>query len=581
MNSRIKVLIKLLKPYWKKEIQAFVCLMAQSLCATMIPIIGVKIIDDGIIGYNVKLLLILSAISFLLCVIQNLMKYITEYIYNDISGKISLNLRTTILQHFGELDGKFYSNIKSGEINSLIINDVGNVQQLCSQTIFVAIASCIQAIPLICYLAWLNLKLFILILTVQPMFIILQNIIAKKIEKTSIEIRNSFTDYSGKLQEYLFSPMNAIKINAISFITKKIIDGMKRNIKATVDLFMNISKGQINANFKANLLAIIVYLIGGFLVVHGEATIGTLMIFVQYSGSVLVPFTQIEQLNMKIKQTNISIDKINDFINYEANVKTDSRGLREGILRGNIKFSNVRFSYDENIIFDNLNLNFSKGTMTALVGKSGIGKTTITNLLFRFWDVQSGIIEIDGIDIKNFDLEYLRNNICIITQEILLFNDSIYNNLTIGREGFSQEEIEDVCKIVDIYDFIMSLENAFDTIVGERGIKLSGGQKQRLSIASALLTKCPIVILDEATSALDNETQMIIQKNLYKIFKDKTVIIIAHRLSTIIAADNINVILNGKIIESGTHEQLMEEAGVYKALYDQEEHEKRFVDSDN
>ena len=295
MNSRIKVLIKLLKPYWKKEIQAFVCLMAQSLCATMIPIIGVKIIDDGIIGYNVKLLLILSAISFLLCVIQNLMKYITEYIYNDISGKISLNLRTTILQHFGELDGKFYSNIKSGEINSLIINDVGNVQQLCSQTIFVAIASCIQAIPLICYLAWLNLKLFILILTVQPMFIILQNIIAKKIEKTSIEIRNSFTDYSGKLQEYLFSPMNAIKINAISFITKKIIDGMKRNIKATVDLFMNISKGQINANFKANLLAIIVYLIGGFLVVHGEATIGTLMIFVQYSGSVLVPFTQIEQ----------------------------------------------------------------------------------------------------------------------------------------------------------------------------------------------------------------------------------------------------------------------------------------------
>ncbi len=581
MNSRIKVLIKLLKPYWKKEIQAFVCLMAQSLCATMIPIIGVKIIDDGIIGYNVKLLLILSAISFLLCVIQNLMKYITEYIYNDISGKISLNLRTTILQHFGELDGKFYSNIKSGEINSLIINDVGNVQQLCSQTIFVAIASCIQAIPLICYLAWLNLKLFILILTVQPMFIILQNIIAKKIEKTSIEIRNSFTDYSGKLQEYLFSPMNAIKINAISFITKKIIDGMKRNIKATVDLFMNISKGQINANFKANLLAIIVYLIGGFLVVHGEATIGTLMIFVQYSGSVLVPFTQIEQLNMKIKQTNISIDKINDFINYEANVKTDSRGLREGILRGNIKFSNVRFSYDENIIFDNLNLNFSKGTMTALVGKSGIGKTTITNLLFRFWDVQSGIIEIDGIDIKKFDLEYLRNNICIITQEILLFNDSIYNNLTIGREGFSQEEIEDVCKIVDIYDFIMSLENAFDTIVGERGIKLSGGQKQRLSIASALLTKCPIVILDEATSALDNETQMIIQKNLYKIFKDKTVIIIAHRLSTIIAADNINVILNGKIIESGTHEQLMEEAGVYKALYDQEEHEKRFVDSDN
>ena len=303
-------------------------------------------------------------------------------------------------------------------------------------------------------------------------------------------------------------------------------------------------------------------------------SIGDLIAFQQYTGMLIGPCISIIRSNTRIQQSLVSINRIFSILDEPITIQNDNKGKKfKESFDGDILFDGVDFSYNEDKTLDNINIKFEKGKTTALVGSSGYGKSTIVNLLFRLWDIDKGKIMVDNIDIKDYNLKSLRKNISIVTQDLLLFDDSILNNLTLGNKNISKEYVKDICNRVDIYNFINELPNGFDTIIGEKGVKLSGGQKQRVAIARALISKSSIVIFDEATSALDNISQKTILENINDLLENKTVIVIAHRLSTIKNADKIYVIDKGKVIESGSHEELILNESTYYSLVNEQKQE--------
>ncbi|MCU9808435.1 ABC transporter ATP-binding protein/permease [Paraclostridium sp. AKS46] len=330
---------------------------------------------------------------------------------------------------------------------------------------------------------------------------------------------------------------------------------------------MIISSNISISRILSSLITISIYCYGGLKIIKGNMSIGELIAFQQYTGMLIGPCISIIRSNTRIQQSLVSINRIFGVLDEPIIINQDNKGSRiKDNFEGDIIFDEVDFSYSEDKTLDNMNIRFEKGKMTALVGSSGCGKSTIVNLLFRLWDIDNGKITIDNVDIKDYNLKSLRQNISIVTQDLLLFDDSILNNLTLGNKNISKEYAEEICEKVGICEFINNLPKGFETIVGEKGVKLSGGQKQRIAIARTLIAKSSIIIFDEATSALDNVSQKIILENIRELLKNKTVIVIAHRLSTIMDADKIYVLNKGQVVESGSHEELLIKKGVYYNL---------------
>lgn len=317
-------------------------------------------------------------------------------------------------------------------------------------------------------------------------------------------------------------------------------------------------------NFLNSLTVATILGYGGYKVIAGSLSLGGLVSFNLYSQRFIGPITQLAQYNTEIVTSMISWKRIKELLDKPMSVKN---GNEEINIFGDIEFENVKFSYDkENKVFDNLNLKFEKGKVHAIVGPSGVGKTTLIHLLLRLWDVNSGTIYLKGHDIKKINIENLRDQISLVSQNIFLLNDNIYNNIVLDNKEVSREKLDEVLRQADIYDFINSLPDKLNTMIGENGIKVSGGEKQRISIARALLKNSSILIFDEATSMLDNETEENIISQLLSVFKNKTIILIAHRLSTVKNADIIYVLRDGQVIERGNHKELIEEEGFYYNL---------------
>ena len=315
----------------------------------------------------------------------------------------------------------------------------------------------------------------------------------------------------------------------------------------------------------------LIYFYGGYLVIRGELTVGTIVAFISLLTRLFGPVTSLFTMHVDVTRSLALFERVFEYLDLEPEVLDEPGSVAVKELEGRIEFEDVSFSYKPGIpVLKNVSFSVEPGQMVALVGPSGAGKTTITYLVPRLYDPDLGVVRIDGIDAKQISLRSLREQIGIVTQDTFLFNASLRENIMFGRKDATEEDMIEACKAAQIHDFISSLENGYDTIVGERGIKLSGGEKQRVAIARAILRNPRIIILDEATSSLDSHSEALIKAALAPLLSNRTSLVIAHRLSTVLAADKILVVEDGRIVECGTHQELLAKEGLYRKLYDEQ-----------
>lgn len=550
---------------------AFIIMIITSVFDLFIPQITRLILDEAIINSKTNLLIKLVLIYATISIFSALFTVLLDYICSKMKKSVSIKLKIKLLKHLSKLCGNYYTNIKTGNILSIIEADMFTVENLGAEILFSLIIDVITACIALFFLVRMDLDLLIIVIILQVLLTLSQSRFTKIISSKTNEIRQKDGEICNIVQEYVSNIMSVVISKSRFKFFKKYIKQEKILLNKCINLDIIISSNISISRILSSLVMLTIYGYGGIKIIKGKMTIGELIAFQQYTGMLIGPCINIIRSNTRIQQSLVSINRIFSILDEPIIIKHDNNGrMLNNNFSGDIIFNEVGFSYDEDKVLDNINIKFEKGKTTALVGPSGCGKSTITNLLFRLWDVNEGNIMIDNIDIKDYNLKSLRQNISIVAQNLLLFDDSILNNLTLGNKNISKEYIEDICHRVDIYNFIDSLPNGFETIIGENGVKLSGGQKQRVAIARALISNSSIIIFDEATSALDNVSQKNILKNINNLLENKTVIVIAHRLSTIKNADKIYVIDKGNVIESGRHEDLILNESIYYSLVNEQ-----------
>ena len=566
-NSLIRLFKIILRKNYKILGIAFFILVISSMLNLGMPQIIRIILDDAIVNKDSELLIKLIILYSLILIASAAIRLFLEYIYSKLRIKLSIYLKTKVLKHLSKLSGQYYSNIKTGEILNIIENDIAILGNIGVETLFSLIMDLIIAVISFTLLIKMQSELLIMVIILQLIILLVQSKFTNLIAKKTSEIRT----YNGKLaniiQEYIFNIMNVVISKSTLYFFRRYFKSQrelaKNKIKLDVIFYSNIAISSV----LANLIIIFIYGFGGLKIIKGEMSIGELIVFQQYTNMLITPCIRIIKSNTKIQQSLVSIDRVFSILDENIDIIQNNNGkLFDPNLESDIQLCNVNFAYGNKKILNNINMSFKNGCITAIIGSSGCGKSTLVNLLFRLWDIDKGEILIDGESIKKYNLKSFRKNISIISQDLLLLDDSIFNNLTLGRNKISLQKVEDVCNNVGLLEYINGLEDGFNTNIGENGTKLSGGQKQRIAIARAILNDTKVIIFDEATSSLDNISQKVILQNIKPFLKNKVVIIVAHRLSTIKDADNIYIMNNGEVFEEGSHEELLLNKGAYFSM---------------
>lgn len=543
----------------------FIVMLVGSLLGLMLPQITKNIIDNAITYKNLTLLYFLVLAYFLFNLIKVCMDFILSYLNSIIKKSISAKIKIFLLNHLSKLSGSYFSNIKTGNLLSIVERDIFIVESFSSEDLFSIIIDIISALTALYFLVTIQLDLFIIVIILQITLGISQTLFTKKISSKTYEVRNNYGDISNIMQEYISNIMNIVMTNSKFKFFSKYISKEKVLLKKCMSLDITIASNRSISQIISNFITISIYGYGGFKIISGKMSIGDLIAFQQYTSMLIGPCMNIIRANTRIQQALISINRIFSVLDEPIIIKQENQGERFDENFESIVLKNVSFSYLDTKVLSNINIEFKKGEITSLVGSSGCGKSTIVNLLFRLWDVDEGEILINNIELRKYNLKSLRQNISVVTQDLLLFDDTIFNNLTLNNK-VDKQFVEDICKRVGVYKFINELHDGFNTIVGEKGVRLSGGQKQRIAIARALINQSSILIFDEATSALDNISQKNIFDNIKDLLNTKTVILIAHRLSTVKGSDKIYVIDKGNIVEEGSHHELLSNKCYYYNL---------------
>ncbi|MDN9379634.1 ABC transporter ATP-binding protein/permease [Clostridioides difficile] len=550
----------------KLVIISFLMMIVVAMIDLYIPQIIRNILDIAIKSKNNTMLIKLILQFILINIILSNLELFLEYNYSKMKKKITTKLKLKLLRHLSKLDGRFFSEIKTGNIMNIVEYDVMMLDRFGIELIFSLIVDIITAFISLYFLIKIQSKLLVIVVVIQIVISFTQYIFTKMISKYTQNIRSNAGSISNIVQEYISNIMNVvIHKGELNFFTQFL--SMQKNFVSKCIKLDMIMAGNVSLSKILNSLIVIsIYGYGGYKIINGEITFGELVAFQQYTGMLIGPCMNIIKSNAIVQQSLVSINRIFDLLNEEVNMKQENTGeiFQSGITKKiRMDMIDVSFSYDKEDVLYNINMSLESGNIYGIVGGSGSGKSTLIKLIYRLWDIESGSIRINDVDIRDYNLKNLRKNITIITQEPLLLNDTVFNNIILSNKNINYELVVRICKELDIYDFIVSLPNEFNTIVGENGVKLSGGQKQRISIARAMLSNSSILVLDEATSALDNISQKDLLKSMKKFLNNKIVIIIAHRLSTIKDSDKIFVINNGEIIESGSHKDLVSQNGYY------------------
>ncbi len=498
--------------------------------------------------------------------LSNIFRYLERMVASRMKVDVVKNIRTALFSNISQLHIGFFSDQRKGDLISRFTNDVAEVENTVVNG-FKAIKEPITLIIFIVMLFMISVKLTLFTLIVLPITGGIIATIIKQLRKRAVQSQETMGRIVNILDE-VFSGMRVINaFNARPFVMNKIEAETSYHRKVNLSISRRNELASPLSEFLGVMVVAVILFYGGQSVMSGdELTSSQFLTFLTFYASMLQPAKNFSNGITSLQKGVVSAERIFTIMDTESVIRNKPNAIILPDFKRNIVFRNVSFAYEKELVLKNIDLRIEKGKTIALVGASGGGKSTLADLIPRFYDPTDGVVMLDDIPLPDYDIESLRKVMGVVTQESILFNDTIFNNIAFGMENVRDEDVVQAAKIANAHDFIVQTDNGYQTLIGERGSKLSGGQRQRLSIARAVLKNPPILILDEATSALDSESERLVQDALTKLMHNRTSIVIAHRLSTIQHADEIIVIQQGEIIERGRHESLIHQDGVYKKL---------------
>ncbi len=527
-------------------------------------IISSVIIERG----QVQALLFISLLVVALFFLKNLSRYLAMFFLAPLRNGVVKDLRNDIYRRILVLPLAYFSEQRKGDIMSRITNDVMNIEWSIMQSLEMIFREPLTIIFFLVTLIIISPSLTLFVVLLLPVAMLLIALIGKSLRRTSARSQRQLGTILSIVEETI-SGLRIIKgFNAIDKTDEKFREQNDMLTRTMTRLFRKRDLASPMSEFLSTLVLVVVLWFGGQLVLEqGSGLPPTVFIFyVVVFSQLIVPVKSVTEAYYNVQKGIASAERIREIIDADEIIKEKPDALRKDDFSGTIEYREVSFAYEKENVLKHINLIIPKGKMVALVGASGSGKSTMVDLLPRFYDCTSGEILIDGINIRDLRIDDLRGLMGIVTQETILFNDTVFNNIAFGMENVDRESVVAAAKIANAHDFISSMPDGYDTNIGDRGIKMSGGQRQRISIARAVLKNPPVMILDEATSALDTESERLVQDALLKLMKNRTSVVIAHRLSTIQHADEIVVLDKAEIVERGTHQELLNKGGFYSRL---------------
>ncbi len=556
-------------PYWREESAILACILAIALLGLLPPLFTKWLIDDAIPRASERLVFLYVGGMILSAVAAGVIGVLQGYLNSYVGEGIMRDIRTSLVSHLHRMPIAFFTNTKTGEIMNRVSNDVDNIDNIVTGTLVTIVTNIVTIVTTAATIFILDWRLALISVAVIPLMVLPLSPVGRQMYAVRKRTREKRDEIESITQETL-------SISGITLIKSFVREQFERTrfYKVANDLMrLEIDLVMIGRWFMALIGAMVivgpalVWLGGSWLAIHGMLQVGTIVAFVMYLTRLYTPASTLAGVQVQVVSAAAVFERIFDYLDMPTEESTCAGTRILQAVRGDIVFENVSFSYGDRPALHDVSFRVAPGQTAALVGPSGAGKTTITQLLPRFFIPQKGRITIDGHDICDLDLTSLRGAIGIVTQETYLFHDTIAANLRYGRMDATDEDVVAAAKAANIHDFIASLPDGYHTIVGERGHKLSGGERQRLALARVLLKDPRILILDEATSSLDSHNEAMIQSALERVMRNRTSLVIAHRLSTIISADVIFVVESGRIVESGTHAVLLARGGAYAQLY--------------
>ncbi len=567
IKDRHRRLLLLIKDQWLRLFLAMICMLVMAGARSAIPFLIKPVVDDIFINKDIGMLKLIPLAVITIYLVLGFAMYCQEYLMSYVGQNIIRRLRNSLYDRIQDLPISFFQREKTGVLMSRVTNDVNIIKNMVSSAVTGSLKDFFTVIGLTFVIFYRDWKMALIALVVLPFAFFPIVVLGKKVRKVTTRMQEVMGDLTSTLHE-TFAGNKIVKAFGMEGYEKK------RFFRKTRKLFkFELKTVRLKAlssplmEFLGGLGIAMVIWYGGYKVISGTSTAGTFFSFMAAVIMLYAPLKKLSKLNNIIQQGLAGADRVFDILESESDIQEIPNPVRFKSGPHHVVFRNVYFKYDDVMVLKNINLDVRPGEILAFVGMSGGGKTSLVNLIPRFYDVSKGVILIDDIDIRDASISSLRDQIAIVTQEPILFNDTVRNNIAYGNQNASDKDIENAARAAYAYEFIQKFPDGFDTNIGELGGRLSGGEKQRICIARALLKDSPILILDEATSSLDAESETLVQKALENLMKGRASFIIAHRFSTVAYADRITVIVDGQIVEEGKHEELIARKGEYFKLY--------------
>ena len=570
----IKRILGYLKPYWPQFLLVFVTILLSAAVGLLPSIITGKIVDEALVGRNMTLLVKLLILAFVTLTGSQVISVLESYINAWISQRIIFDMKNQMYDHLQRMPHAFFTSEKQGDIITRMNTDISGVSSVISGTLASIVSNIATVVTTLVALLTMSWKLAIVGIVVIPLLILPTKSVGKKRYQILTDAQAKQDEMNQLINETL-SVSGSLLVKLFTREEREYERFVAVNNEVTQLSLREQNSGRwfrVMMGMFTQLGPLLIYFAGGWFIITNAdptLTVGTVTATVSLINRLYRPVESLLNIHVDFTRSLALFTRIFDYFDLPNPIQSPADGAKPDVAAGDIRYEHVSFSYDpEKPLLTDIDFTVPAGKMYAIVGPSGSGKSTVVNFLPRLYDVLGGRVTIAGVDVRDFDLEYLREQIGVVTQDSYLFNGTIRENLLYANEQATPEEIEAACYIANLSDFIAAQPEGLETMVGNRGLKLSGGEKQRLSIARVILKDPKILILDEATSALDSITENAIQDALEALMEGRTSIVIAHRLSTILKADRILVVKDGVIAEQGTHEELLERGGTYRELYE-------------